>query len=335
MKIVVDLADRSYPIYVQSGIIENAGELFDLNRHVLVVTDTGVPKEYSDKVAKQCKDAVRFCFEMGEESKNTETFLSILGVLTENGFTRGDCVVAVGGGVVGDISGFAASCYMRGIDFYNIPTTLLSQVDSSIGGKTAIDFMGYKNIIGAFHQPKGVIIDPEVLKSLDARQVSAGLAEVIKMAVTSDESILELLEENDFADVSQEVIVKALNIKKAVVEQDEKENGLRRVLNFGHTVAHAIESAEIGNLYHGECVAIGMLPMCSDEVRKRLVSLLKKNNLPLSVNLDTDIVCNALMHDKKAVDGGVTTVYVEKAGTFSFRKMSYEELQNAVKEVCY
>ena len=333
MVINMDLGEKSYPIIVEKGSLNKADSYFNLDRKVLIVTDSGVPAEYSDIVAAKCKNAFRFVFAEGEESKTFETFSAILAALTENGFTRRDCVVAVGGGVAGDISGFAAACYMRGIDFYNVPTTLLSQVDSSIGGKTAIDFLGYKNIVGAFHQPKAVLIDINVLYSLDKRQISNGLAEVIKMAATSDENLFRLLENSDFKQTAEEVIVKSLNIKKNVVEQDEKETGLRRVLNFGHTIAHAVESTQIGNLYHGECVAIGMLPMCSGTVRERISDLLKKYNLPTEIRGDIDTVCEALIHDKKSVENGVVTGYVDKIGSFEFREMSYAELQEAVKEV--
>lgn len=333
MIINMELGDKSYPIAIERGGIYNAARHFNLERKVLVVSDTGVPSEYSDMVLKQCKIGFKLVFNEGEKSKNTETFISILAALTEHGFTRKDCVVAVGGGVVGDISGFAAACYMRGIDFYNIPTTLLSQVDSSIGGKTAIDFMGYKNIVGAFHQPKAVIVDPDVLKTLPDRQISNGLAEVIKMAATSDEELFSLLENNELDSVLEEVIYKSLNIKKLVVQEDEKENGLRRVLNFGHTIAHAVESSEIGNLYHGECVAIGMLPMCSEKVRERISALLRKYNLPYEIKADLDAICNAIRHDKKAVENGVVAVKVDNIGSFSFEKMSYDVLENAVKEV--
>ncbi|MDO5479698.1 MAG: 3-dehydroquinate synthase family protein, partial [Clostridia bacterium] len=215
-------------------------------------------------------------FPQGEENKNFETYKTVLSALTENGFTRTDCVVAVGGGVVGDLAGFAASSYMRGIDFYNIPTTVLSQIDSSIGGKTAIDFYGYKNIIGAFHQPKKVIIDADVTKTLTKRQIVSGLAEAVKMAATSDKELFSIFENGDYEEHFDEIIEKSLMIKKAVVEEDVDEKGLRKVLNFGHTVGHAIESnAGLGRFYHGECVALGMLYMADKEAKERIINVLK------------------------------------------------------------
>ena len=213
----------NYDIVLEPGAIKNAGELLNLNRRVLVVTDSGVPAQYAETVAAQCSEAVIVTIPQGEQSKCFDEFRHLLSEMLDKSFTRGDCVVAVGGGVVGDLSGFAASCYMRGVDFYNIPTTLLSQVDSSIGGKTAIDFGGVKNIVGAFYQPKRVIIDPEVLETLSRRQLMAGLAEAIKMAATNDAELFELIENSaDLTADLPQIIYRALMIKKSVVEQDPR-----------------------------------------------------------------------------------------------------------------
>ena len=241
--IYLDLEENSYGITVESGALTKAGGLFDLDRRVLVVTDDGVPEEYAEAVASQCREPYIVTLPHGEATKNFESFRQLLSEMLSHSFTRKDCVVAVGGGVIGDLSGFAAACYMRGVDFYNVPTTLLSQVDSSIGGKTAIDLDGVKNIAGAFYQPKGVLIDPETLKTLDSRQLHAGLAEAIKMAATSDAFLFKKIEESsDLQADLQTIIVGALLIKRDVVQQDPKENGLRKILNFGHTIGHAIES---------------------------------------------------------------------------------------------
>ena len=197
MNIHLDLKDNSYDIIVERGILEKAGEHINLNRRVLVVTDSGVPAIYAQTLAKHCKSPIICTVESGEASKSIETFTKLLRIMLDNDFSRKDCVVAVGGGVVGDLSGYVASAYMRGVDFYNIPTTLLSQIDSSIGGKTAINFGGIKNIVGAFYQPKKVLIDPELLKTLPERQISNGLAEAVKMALTSDEKLFEIFENKD------------------------------------------------------------------------------------------------------------------------------------------
>ncbi len=326
MIIHVDLAERGYDIHIKRGIFSNVGQLLKLDRKVLIVTDNGVPALYAETVAKQCKNPVIVTVKQGEESKSFETLKELCSVMLKNGFTRKDCVVAVGGGVVGDLSGFAAASFMRGIDFYNIPTTVLSQVDSSIGGKVAINLDGVKNTVGAFYQPKAVIIDPDVLSTLSERQISNGLAEAVKMGLTSDASLFELFENGDAVASIEQIIYKSLLVKKNIVEQDEKENGLRRILNFGHTIGHAIESLNFGSLYHGECVALGMLYMCSDKVKSRLVSVLKKLNLSAEIELDKTKVLSVLKHDKKADDTSISAIFVDEVGTFRIENVSAESL---------
>ncbi len=337
MTIHVELGASSYDIELSRGALARAGELLKLDRKVLVVTDSGVPAEYADTVCAAAKEAFKVVIPQGEESKSFEMLQKLLSAMLEAGFTRHDAVVAVGGGVVGDLSGFAASMYMRGIDFYNIPTTLLSQVDSSIGGKTAVDFNGYKNVIGAFYQPKRVIIDPNVLQTLEKRQAAAGMAEAVKMSLTSDADMFAMLEnaEDIYADIDT-VIEKALLIKKHVVECDEKEAGLRKILNFGHTVGHGIETERAGALYHGECVALGMLPMCSEDVRARLLPVLEKAGLPTELALGESAlreVMAAVAHDKKSAKGGVDAVLVHTAGSFEIKKLTLPEIEERTKQI--
>lgn len=329
----MDLGPNSYDIHIERGAINCADRYFDLNRKVLIVTDSGVPVEYAQAVAKRCAAPYIEVFPQGEEHKNIQTYQSILSRLVREGFSRTDCIVAVGGGVTGDMAGFAAASYMRGIDFYNVPTTLLSQVDSSIGGKVAIDFEGYKNIVGAFHQPKGVLIDPDTLKTLPARQIANGLAEAIKMAATCDRALFERMENSDPLENIETVIEGSLKIKKAVVEQDPKEQGLRRVLNFGHTIGHAIETVcGLSGLYHGECVALGMLPMAAEEPHQRLESLLKKVGLPVDYSYDREQVIAAMAMDKKVSGAAITVVEVPEIGRFELKKIALTDLQNKVKE---
>ncbi len=321
-----------YDITLERGALSNIAEYCDVTKKALVVTDDGVPSKYSEKVASQFSNVVIHTIPQGEKSKNFDTYKELLLTLSSNEFSRKDCVVAVGGGVVGDLAGFTAATYMRGIDFINIPTTLLSQVDSSIGGKTAIDFDGYKNTVGAFYQPKAVIIDPDVLSTLPERQFNNGLAESIKMASTSDKALFELLESTDAYENIDKVIELSLKIKKDVVQTDEKETGLRKVLNFGHTAAHAIESVTgLGEYLHGECVSLGMIAFSSDKVKKRLISLLEKYNLPTEISFDSDKLLEALRHDKKAESNGVNVVFVDDIGSFRFDFLYYDELEKKVK----
>lgn len=320
MTIHMNLGADSYDIVAERGILEKAGEHLNLNRRVLVVTDSGVPEKYAKTLAAQCKEPFICTVDEGEGSKSLETFGKLLQCMLEHGFSRKDCVVAVGGGVVGDLSGFAASAYMRGIDFYNIPTTLLSQIDSSIGGKTAVNLGGVKNIVGAFYQPKKVLVDPELLCTLPDRQISNGLAEAVKMALTSDRELFELFEKGNIKEDMDEIIIRSLNIKKNVVEQDEKESGLRKILNFGHTVGHGIESSMTG-LYHGECVALGIIPMCSLDIRDRVAAVLEKCGLWRTLNYDWDKITEAAFHDKKADGDTVTVTTVSEIGSFEMKTL--------------
>jgi len=332
MNIHMNLKENSYDIVVERGIINHAGEQLNLNRRVLIVTDSGVPAEYAETVAKQSLKPVICTVETGEGSKSLEVFGMLLQKMLDNGFSRKDCVVAVGGGVVGDLSGFAASAYMRGIDFYNIPTTLLSQIDSSIGGKTAINFGNVKNIVGAFYQPKKVLIDSELLKTLPERQISNGLAEAVKMALTSDKELFELFENENIEENIDEIIIRSLNIKKNVVEQDEKESGLRKILNFGHTIGHGIESSEnMSELYHGECVALGLVPMCDEKIRPRVIEVLKKCKLYNLIDLDWDKITEAAFHDKKADGEFVTVTTVTDVGCFELKTVKCNEVIEMAK----
>lgn len=327
MTIHMNLGQDSYDIVVQRGVLKNANQYLNLSRRVLVITDAGVPAEYAQMLAAQCKESVICTVKAGEASKSLEVFGQLLQTMLDNGFSRKDCVVAVGGGVVGDLSGFVASAYMRGVDFYNIPTTLLAQIDSSIGGKTAINFGGVKNIVGAFYQPKRVLIDPELLKTLPQRQIANGLAEAIKMSLTSDKGLFELFEQQDVESNLDEIIIRSLQIKKSVVEQDEKESGLRKILNFGHTIGHGIESSGgMAELYHGECVALGMLPMCGEALRPRVLAVLKKCGLYRQMQYDWDKISEAAFHDKKADGQVVTVTLVKEAGCFELVTMNCQDV---------
>ena len=332
MILPLNLEADSYDIIVERGSLTKIGEYLNLDRKVLILTDSGVPNEYAKYVLNASKTGYIYTIEQGEASKCFDNYKSILSFMVEKSFTRTDCVVSVGGGVCGDLGGFVASSYMRGIDFYNIPTTLLSQLDSSIGGKVAIDLDGVKNIVGAFYQPKKVVIDPDTLKTLDNRQLMAGLCEGIKMAITMDSELFELIEnsENLESDLDK-IIIGGLKLKKNVVEKDPKEKNLRKVLNFGHTIGHAIESnANLGELLHGECVALGMLPMSSDDVRARLVRVLEKYNLPTKIDTSSDILLSYIKRDKKAKGDNITVVFCDRIGEFTMKDIKIEDMKKYI-----
>ena len=324
----IELGKDSYDIVIRRGALYDAGSEFDLDRKVLVVSDDGVPDEYGDVVMDAAREGFRMVFRAGEANKSIDTLNEILTHMVRCGFDRHDCVVAVGGGISGDMAGFAASCYMRGIDFYNIPTTVLSQVDSSVGGKTAINLGGVKNSVGAFHQPKKVLIDPDVVSTLPPRQVANGLAEALKMAFTFDADLFSLFLEGDVPGNLDAVIEKSILLKKIIVQQDEHEKGLRKVLNFGHTIGHGIEaSLPAGTLFHGECVSLGMIPMCSESVRPALEKALERLGLPTRFSFDEDAVCEAISHDKKSTGDRISTVFVPEIGKYEFRDMGLNDIR--------
>ena len=328
MIISVSLGAQSYPILLEAGALARAGQHLSLARRVLVVTDSGVPQEYARTVACACRQARICTLPAGENSKNMDNYQRLLREMLALGMDRGDCVAAVGGGMAGDLAGFAAATYMRGVDFYNVPTTLLAQVDSSVGGKTAIDMDGVKNIVGAFHQPRAVLIDTDTLRSLPPRQMAAGLAESVKMAVTCDAALLALIENSaDLTADLPEIIARSLSIKARVVEQDPTEQGLRRVLNFGHTIGHAIESCAGGELLHGECVALGMLPMIEDKsLVRRTRAIYRTLGLPTRTGVDKNKVLSYMQHDKKSAGSTITVIKVPGLGCWRADKIPMTEL---------
>ena len=331
----VDLKDGSYPIIIGRSVLKNADKYFDLNRRAVIVTDSGVPESYVQTVKNLCKDASVVTVPSGECSKSFARLEALLGTMAELGLTREDCVIAVGGGAVGDLAGFAASIYMRGIDFYNVPTTLLAQVDASIGGKTAVNLGSIKNTVGTFKQPKAVVIDVDTLATLPDRHMKNGMCEAVKMAATLDEALfcrLEALEEKEIYGQIEEIIIEALKIKKAIVEDDEKESDKRRVLNFGHTFGHAIEASEgIGTLLHGECVAIGMMPAACGEAKERIRAVLEKLGLPTRYDGDINAACGYISHDKKTVSDGIYAVFTDRIGTYHVKRVTLEDFKDLVK----
>lgn len=324
----MELGKNSYNIELKRGNLAKAGELLNLNRKVMIITDDGVPCDYAEEIARQCKEAYIQVVPQGEGSKSLQTAEEILTEMLSHQFSRKDCVVAVGGGIVGDLGGFVASLYMRGVDFYNVPTTLLSQVDSSIGGKTAVNLSGIKNVIGAFYQPKAVLIDPDTLNSLSERQIVNGLFEAIKMGATSDKELFDLFLNGEWKENLDLIIEKALLVKKYVVEQDEKESHLRKILNFGHTIGHGFESAAHGRYLHGECVALGMLYMSSEDVQDKLCEIYEKLGfeVPEFYTFDLEEVREAITHDKKASNQNCSVIYVSEIGNGSIEEWSMDEV---------
>ena len=296
---------NKYRIVISKNAIskKNLAPLLKNHNKTLLISDDGVPSKIVREVAAGCKPSTKvfkIILKHGEQAKSVQNFQKILNFLADNNFDRTDLIVAVGGGVVGDISGFVASSYLRGIQFIQIPTTLLAQVDSSVGGKTAINILSGKNLVGAFYNPKGVIIDTNVLHSLPNRQLKAGLAEVIKYAFIQNKALFSLLKKYPKKILSkdhkiiEEIIFLSLQTKARIVTKDEKENGIRAILNFGHTFGHAIEAhGKYKKILHGEAVAKGMRiaskisyleNLISEKEYEEVIALLQKYEFDLSVD---------------------------------------------------
>lgn len=330
----MNLGANSYNIEIERGGLLKAVQYLNLDRKVMIITDEGVPTEYAEKIAEQCRLGYIKVVPQGEGSKSFQTAEEILKDMLELQFSRKDCVVAVGGGVVGDLSGFVASLYMRGVDFYNVPTTLLSQVDSSIGGKTAVNLAGFKNMVGAFYQPKAVLIDPDTLDTLPERQVVNGLMESIKMGMTNDKELVALCAEENWKENLDKIIEKSLLVKKYVVEEDEKESHLRKILNFGHTIGHGFESVAKGKYLHGECVGLGMLYMSSDNVKEELLKIYKNLGfeVPSEEEFQMDKVKEAITHDKKASASKCSVVYVSEIGNGSIEDWEMKDVLGRLEQ---
>lgn len=329
--IPVALSRTPYAIHIQRGLLSRVGEeaaAVTSARRIALVTDAHVAPLYAATV-KQSLESAGFAVQTvalpaGEENKTDATLHMIYDILLTCGFTRGDAVAALGGGVVGDVAGYAAATLFRGMDFIQIPTSLMAQADSSVGGKTGVDLPQGKNLLGAFHQPKVVLMDPDCLDSLPEREIRCGLAEVIKYGFIADASILTDLEREEKPDF-EALLPKCLAIKARLVAEDEEDRGVRRLLNFGHTLGHAYEAAGGYLLHsHGEAVAAGMADMLRLEelqglvdpaVRERLTALLERFGLPDHMDCSEGALSAAVGLDKKNAGGLLHPVYVTAAGT--------------------
>ena len=335
MMLTVDLKDHSYPIYIGHHGIEKVKDYILCNRKIAIITDSGVPKKWVEIVKAQCPNSFVCTIPQGEASKCFEQYKYLLEQMIQHDMSRKDAIIAVGGGVVGDLSGFVAASYMRGIDFYNIPTTILSQVDSSVGGKVAIDMGSYKNIVGAFWQPKAVIIDPNVLSTLSLRQQHNGLCEALKMGLILDDSLVCEFEK-DTLDIDK-IITRSIELKKEIVQQDERESNLRKILNFGHTIGHAIEGAYGLNTYlHGECVAMGMLFFINNpELKNRVLSIYKKLSVPTVPDYDIYTLMEYIMHDKKSTQSTFSTIQVDKSGSYLIKDIRLTDIKKVLERGPY
>lgn len=335
---------QSYKIIIERGCMEQIGaraaKLFQPGAKVLIVSDTNVMPIYGAQIARsltQCGfSCFQFAFPAGETSKRLSTIESIYGVLAENRFTRSDFILALGGGVTGDMAGFAAATYLRGIRFIQVPTTLLAQVDSSVGGKTGVDLPHGKNLVGAFHQPALVLIDPNTLSTLPPHYFSDGMGEVIKYGCIKSRALFNLIQSTDIHNDMENIIFCCIDIKRELVEQDEFDTGERMLLNFGHTFGHALEKLyDFERLSHGEAVGIGMVLMAkygeaagitAPGTADEIISVLNKYNLPIRNDNPMQHIVAATAVDKKNSGDTISVILLEEIGKSFVRRFSRREL---------
>ena len=343
MKITV-AASRNYDVVVGHGLLSHTAEYIQpllSPATAVIVSDDQVSPLYGDTVASSLENAhirvLRFTFPHGEASKSAEVLFELLEFMAEHAVTRSDLIVALGGGVTGDLTGFAASIYLRGTPFIQIPTTLLAAVDSSVGGKTAINLRSGKNLAGSFNQPRLVLCDIDTLATLPAQEFSSGMAEVIKYGVLSDTQLFELLENEDSHEHLEEIIYRCVASKKDLVMADEFDTGARQLLNLGHTLAHAIEKLSDFTIGHGHAVAIGLAAvarcayaagLAEEDMFDRICNLLHKYDLPTSCEYSTKDLCQMILRDKKRSGQTITLVIPRRIGDTYLYHLPVEQLEN-------
>ena len=345
MRVVRVIASSEYDVFIGTGLVDRAGAYIRNaagGEIAAVITDDVVRGLYLERLLVSLRDhgytTVHFVVKSGEDSKNAYTYARILEFLAENGLTRTDIIAALGGGVVGDLAGFAAATYMRGIPYIQIPTTMLAAVDSSVGGKTAVNLESGKNLAGAFYQPKAVICDMTVLEMLPPRIFTEGCTEAIKCAMIADKELFNLLHGFPELDL-EELVARCVKIKGSIVSEDEFDNGVRKLLNFGHTVGHAIERLSNYDISHGKAVAIGMavetmaavrLGICNIESYDSLVGVLHKYGLPYTTRYSAEEISNAALLDKKRDGRKITLVFPEGIGKCVLREAEANDLKKII-----
>lgn len=332
-------ASKNYTVTVGSNLFQSVTKRICDAPNVCIVCDNNVWTLYGKNLRERlCRKGTLvgyYVFPAGERSKNAETYLDLLNFLSVNGYTRSDCIIALGGGVVGDLAGFAAATYLRGIPYIQIPTSLLAMVDSSVGGKTAIDLPAGKNLCGAFYQPNAVFCDIDVLHTLPEDIFRDGCAEIIKYAVLFDPELFNLLEKDGLAFDREWVIARCIEHKKNCVQADEFDRGQRMLLNFGHTVGHAIEKTSNYTVTHGKAVAIGMATLCRATKctdTDRILSLLQRFGLPVASPLSPKDLWNATLADKKRSGDTVNLIVPKSIGCCEIVPTDVEAFKTLLKE---
>lgn len=328
LKVHVPLNEKEYDILIKKEILLSIESYIDIDKEYVIITDSNIPVEYIEYFTSKLKQSIVYTVNAGEKSKSIETAYNIINRMIDDNITRSITIIALGGGMIGDLAGFIASIFMRGVDFIQVPTTLLAQIDSSVGGKTAVNAIKMKNAIGAFKQPKLVLIDPLVLKTLDERQMSSGIAEMVKYGLIADKALFkDLCNKDIFFDI-EKYIYKCVSIKANIVLEDEFDYGKRQLLNFGHTIGHAIEQESNYEVLHGEAVAIGMYIISKgNNYQNDLYNVLKKYNLPTEHSYDKNKLFEYILTDKKVHNNTLNIVLVEEIGNGFIKAIDLEEIK--------
>ncbi|MBE6853657.1 MAG: 3-dehydroquinate synthase [Ruminococcus sp.] len=347
MKKIAVKASKPYEVLIEQGLLSECGKLIAKTTgagFAAIITDDIVDRLYSEKVISSLEaqgiKTVKYVFKNGESSKSSDNLNKIYNFLAENGITRTDLLIALGGGVTGDITGYAAATYLRGVRFVQIPTTLLAQIDSSVGGKTAINLPCGKNLVGAFKQPELVICDPLTLRTLSDETISDGMAEAIKYGMIRSRELFDIIASRNlknYFEIIDDVIYRCVSIKRDIVENDEFDTGERMLLNFGHTIGHAIESFFNYETYtHGKAVASGMHIMteqavkhgdCSSEALDALDSVLRSYDLPLTTEASVTELVPLCSKDKKCESTSINAIVCSDIGKASIRKMPFSDFK--------
>lgn len=356
-------ASRKYDVVMERGALGTAGQYIGetKGRKICIITDNNVDKLYGQpehalwaSLTAAGFDVSKYVFAGGEDHKNMNTIAGLLEFLAEQSFTRSDLLLALGGGITGDVTGFAAATYLRGIEFIQVPTSLLAVVDSSVGGKTGVNLSSGKNLAGAFWQPSLVLFDPDVLDTLSDELKLDGMAEAIKAGIIADENIFSLIDRSVFdhadgppyanilndTDLLTKLAAMAVEVKRKIVEEDERENGKRALLNLGHTAAHAIEKCSDYAISHGHAVAVGMAiasaaaaskGWCDEKCCKQIICILEKAGFPLTCPYSAEDLARAALHDKKRRGDLITLVIPEEIGNCTLKKIPVGELAEFFK----
>lgn len=327
-KIHVPIIGKEYDVLIEKGLLSKIDTYIDKDKELVIITDENIPRIYLDTILSRLGNHVVLFVPQGESSKSIKMVYQLINEMISNKITRSATLIALGGGVIGDLAGFVASIYMRGIDFIQIPTTLLAQIDSSVGGKVGINADKMKNAIGSFKQPKLVLIDSEVLKTLDQKQVNNGIAEMIKYGLIARKSLFKALLINDIFDNIDKYIYECVSIKTDFVVLDELDLGQRQLLNYGHTIGHAIEQESQYKLLHGESIAIGMMLMAKDQLfENELKQLLVKYNLPTKHTQNKENLYKYIVTDKKVSGDVLNLIMVTEPGKAFIKPINKEEIK--------